>query len=167
MIQIHYGFGKGKTSNLNGSAIRAKGAGFNPVIYRFLKGRHTSEDKLLESLKIGVNRVHFGDKFVMNMDESEKQELKKIILEALDEIRNSKANVLLLDEIIDLVKVEMLTEDELVSFIKEINNEDREIIITGHYELNKLFDIADLITKYDAEKHYFEKGVKAREGFEY
>ncbi|AAT27503.1 cob(I)yrinic acid a,c-diamide adenosyltransferase [[Mycoplasma] mobile] len=166
MLHIYYGFGKGKTSTLNGSAIRAKGADFKVVIYRFLKGVKTSEDEVLEKVGIFVKKLHQGTKFVFQMNGEERLNLQTFIKKELKEIIKIKKefNFFCFDEIIDLVEVKLITEDELISFLEHF--EEYEVLLSGHYELKKLFEKADLITFYEAKKHYFEKGIQARKGIE-
>jgi len=170
MIHIYWGFGKGKTSTLNGSTIRAKGAGMSVVVFRFLKGKNTSEDILLKKLGINVYKTQSSEKFVFQMNDEEfnktKQELEKII-NKLKEVA-PKYEMVILDEFIDLAanNVNLMTEDEIISLVNSLGD-DKEILISGHTKLNKLFNNADLITEYSPTKHYFQKGVKARKGIEY
>lgn len=169
MIHIYYGDGKGKTSTLNGSAIRAKGAGLNVKVFKFLKGVESSEDDLIRDLGIIVTKVNVGKKFVFQMNEQEKSQLKKLVDEILFYIKTNieKFDVIILDEFLDLTakNVKMLTEDEVMEFINSIKH--KEILISGHTKIKKLFKEADLITKFMKERHYFDKGVNARKGIEF
>lgn len=169
MIQIYYGDGKGKTSCLNGSAIRAKGAGLNVIIFRFLKGIETSEDIKLKEPGIIVMKVHVGTKFVFQMKDDEKQLLKKHIAEVINFIKlnKDKYDMIILDELLDLVakNVLMTTEEEILELVNTIK--DKEVLISGHTKIKKLFNQADLITKFKKEKHYFDKGVQSRKGIEF
>jgi len=170
MTHIYWGLGKGKTSTLNGSAIRAKGAGIKVVVFRFLKGRETSEDKILKKFDINVYKDQSSEKFVIQMNEEEfkktKEELNKTI-KKLKKIFNSY-EMIILDEFIDLAaeNVNLMSEDEIISIIESLGD-DKEILISGHTKLEKLFKKADLITEYTPTKHYFEQGIKARKGIEY
>ena len=168
MIQLFYGMGKGKTSALNGSAVRAKGAGFSVTIYRFLKGVKTNEDDLLKQMGINVVSLHPSPKFVIQMNDDEKKLAREAIVKTFDLMREDKSDVIILDEFLDLTydNVKMSTVDESVKLIKDIND-GREIIISGHNEVKELFDLADLISFIKPEKHYYWKGVKARKGFEF
>lgn len=172
MLQIYYGLGKGKSSAANGAAIRAKGAGWNVVVFRFLKGRETSEDKMLMQLGIEVNKVHYGDKFVFRMNDDEKQQTKQVINDVLNIDWSSiikKPSLVVLDEILDLTvdNVNMLTKDELEQFLSKIKAISTEVIATGHEKCEQQFKHADLITYFKPEKHYYDDGQKAREGIEF
>ncbi len=170
MIQIFYGLGKGKTSALNGQAIRSHGAGLKVGIFRFLKGQETSEDKVLMSLGIIVKKFHSSEKFVIQMNEEEKEAARKSMHDGIKYIQEHKDefDIILLDEILDLVasSVMLISEEELTTFIKEIAI-DKEIFVSGHTIVKQIFSQADLITFFDKEKHYFDRGVKARKGIEF
>lgn len=167
MIHIYYGFGKGKTSTVNGSVLRAKGAGLKPIIFRFLKGRPTSENKIIRSLDIPIYSNHPSTKFVIEMDDDEKSLCNKKALEQLELvlIKSKDYNFVVLDEVIDLIHVKFITEEKLAAILKQIPT-NIEVLITGHYKFDKLFNIADLITYYDPQKHYFKKR-SAKKGIEY
>lgn len=174
MIQVYYGYGKGKTSALNGAAMRANFGEFDVKMYRFLKGKVSKEDKHLEAMGVPVYLAHpkeENSKFVFQMNEEEKNVAKQEALKGMQEIlKNAKpTDVILMDEFIDLsVKgVEFLTEKETVDFLKELNTKVAEIIVTGHRMFDSLAELADLITEFKKEKHYYDKGVKARNGFEH
>lgn len=170
MIQIFYGYGKGKTSTLNGQAIRLIGAGLKVGIFRFLKGRDSSEDKILESLGIVVTKFQSSTKFVFEMNEDEKREAKQKVEEGLNFIKQNINNfdAIMLDEILDLTAgtVDFVSQHALSDFISSLPK-DKEIFISGHTVVKPLFDDADLITHFEKEKHYFDKGVKARLGVEF
>jgi cob(I)alamin adenosyltransferase len=42
-----------------------------------------------------------------------------------------------------------------------------EVILTGRYAPQEFIEIADLVTEMREIKHYYQKGVLAREGIEY
>jgi cob(I)alamin adenosyltransferase len=167
MIHIYYGFGKGKTSTLNGSAVRAKSAGLKVAYVRFLKGRHTSENELLSKMGIEIENFHYSTKFTIEMSEEEFSETQKQVNKGLARLKEliNNVDVLLVDEFLDLVITKLATENQIVNILK--TNKTSEILISGHYKLDKIFNVADLITHYEAEKHYFDSGIKARKGIEF
>ncbi len=167
MLHIYYGFGRGKTSTLNGTALRALSAGKTVEYIRFLKGRKTGEDEQLKKLGIVVKYFHKTDKFIFQMSSEEKKEVCKEVAKGLNAISNSSADILLIDEGLDLVETKLAKEEELILALQNSIQKKKDILISGHYKLNKLFKLADLITLYTPEKHYFDKGVKAKEGIEY
>lgn len=170
MIQIFYGYGKGKTSTLNGQALRLFGAGKKVCIVRFLKWQDSSEDKVIESLGISVHKFHSSPKFVMQMDDNEKDDAQKKANEGFAFIKNkaSEYDAILLDEFLDLAasNVNFASPQDLLDLIMLLPK-NKEIFISGHIAIKPLFDVADLITHFEKEKHYFDKGHKARKGIEF
>lgn len=171
MLHIYYGMGKGKTSTLNGSAIRAKASGMNVIIFRFLKGRQSSEDALLQQNDITIYKTQTDEKFVIQMNEEEKAKTKKELLLSIKDLKNfhKEFDLIILDEFLDLIvdNVSLMNEEEMTSLLKELKESGNEIMISGHQKNEKIFELADLITHFDPEKHYYEKGIKARKGIEY
>ena len=92
---------------------------------------------------------------------------KKIVEQGLKRVSEliNHVDVLCIDEFIDLIKTKLTTEDKIVDILKQ--NKKTEILISGHYKYEKIFNIADLVTHYEAEKHYFDSGLKARKGIEF
>ena len=170
MFQIYYGMGKGKTSALNGAALRAFGAELKVKVYRFLKGRHSHENQVLEKVGIEVEMFHYGQKFVIQMNDEERKKAKLIAFEGMQKIIQDqhKYDVIIIDEFLDLMDetVNFCKQNDILSFIEKINK-DKEIIVSGHSKYDKVFDKADLISYINPERHYFNKGVSARKGFEY
>ena len=171
MLHIYYGMGKGKSSTLNGSAVRATGAGMKVVLFRFLKGRKTSEDPMLKKIGIPVYKTQTNEKFVIQMDEQEKKQTKIELIESLDKLKSiyKEFDLIILDELLDLIvdNVSLLQEQDLVNLLKELKGSKKEIMISGHYKNENIFKLADLITYYNPERHYFEQGQEARKGIEF
>lgn len=169
MLHIYYGKGKGKTSTLNGSVLRAKGANLKIAYFKFLKGRQSAEDKILVNLVDKFYRVQTISKFVVFMNEKERAQTYQETMKALEYIKKIKNeyDFLIFDEIIDLVDptVQFLNSEQLIEFLKLFKNQ--EVLISGHSLPKNLIEIADLITCYKSEKHYYDQGIKAREGIEY
>ena len=163
MIQIYTGNGKGKTTASIGQGVRAAGRGFKVYMVQFLKGTPTGE---LESLrKIDNFKVfRFEEKrdFVWNLNAEEIEEYNFI----LEVVENKECDLLIMDEIMGVLKNGFLSVEDIVEIINR-NNHDIEIIMTGRDVPKELADRADLITEMKMVKHYYEKGVPAREGIEY
>jgi len=63
------------------------------------------------------------------------------------------------------VKKGLLSVHDLLSVIST-KPYDVELIITGRYASPRIIDNADLVTEMRQIKHYFQKGVRARDGIE-
>lgn len=154
MIHIYYGYGKGKTSSAIGAGMRAYGAGLSVLLVQFFKDNQSSERRVLP-----FEVYRSPDVLPFNPDSS----YKGWVDSALEYVKNSSADMIILDEFLD-------TADKFISaqdFIKLIKALKGEVIITGHQKNQKIFEVADYITCFEKIKHPFDKGIKAREGVEY
>ncbi len=167
MLHIYYGFGRGKTSTLNGTILRTLSANISVEYFRFLKGVKTGEDPQLKKLGVEVQNFHETDKFTKDMTEEEKKRTRVTVLKGLEKIKNSKADAIFLDEFLDLVETQHASEEEIWDAIEEHFKNGKDILISGHYKLEKFFSNADLITEFTPIKHYLDKGVKAKKGIEF
>ncbi len=102
-----------------------------------------------------------------NADEDFK-EAKRAFKIAKDLIVNGKQNLLILDESIAAVVYHLIEEKDIFGLINLYNKNRRfELVMTGHKLFPGLEEKADLITEMRKVKHYFDKGIQAREGIEY
>lgn len=154
MIHIYYGYGKGKTCSAIGAGMRAHGAERQVLLVQFLKDNKSSE---LRALPFDVYRA--PEQLPFNPDDSYQQWIDN----AFDYIRNSNADIIILDEFLDVID-RFVSAPSAVNLIKELKG---EVIITGHCKNDELFEMADYITYLKKEKHPYDLGIKAREGIEY
>lgn len=168
-IHVYYGDGKGKTTAAMGQIMRAAGCGLKVLVFQFLKDNTSNECKVLEALPTvtclpGRDEV----KFYSQMNSSERAEAAHYNNKALDEIVKfcSPFDMLVLDEALCAVKLGLLNEEKLLSFL-EHKPEELEIILTGHEASERMREAADYVTEMKKRKHPYEKGVKARPGIEY
>ena len=154
MIQIYYGFGKGKTTAALGLGMRAVGAGKSVALVQFFKDNKSSE---LKSVPFEI--YPSPDKLPFNPG----KEYSEWICKAAEFIKSSDDDVIILDEFLDVIPDFISAETAL----ELINKPNSEIIITGHKEVKELFEKADYITHMKKIKHPFDKGIKARKGIEY
>lgn len=158
MIQIYYGFGKGKTTASIGQGVRAKGSGMSVLLVQFLKDNKSSELKELK--KLGFDVFNAPDSLPFNPGDFYKAWVDR----AVEYINNSNADMIILDEFIDIID-SFIDESSAMNLIEPLKN--KEIIITGHKQVDSLFQIADYITHMEKIKHPYDSGVKARKGIEY
>lgn len=154
MIQIYYGFGKGKTTAAIGAGMRAKGAGMSVLFVQFFKDNKSSELSVLP-----FDIFEAPDKLPFNPGD----EYRAWVNSAIEYIKHSDARVVILDEFVDLIP-KFLTAEQAIDLLCD---SDKEYILTGHSRVEKLFDSADYITNMQKEKHPYDKSVSARKGIEY
>ncbi|MDP8012043.1 MAG: cob(I)yrinic acid a,c-diamide adenosyltransferase [Thermoplasmata archaeon] len=165
MIQIYTGNGKGKTTAAFGLAMRAKGRNKKVGIIQFAKPEESGE--FISAKNLGIDVYHFGHPgFIIKKPRNEDYNQAKIAWEKAKEMISGDYEIIILDELNIALYYDLLDVNSIIDFLK-IYKEKKEIIITGRYAKNELLDLADLVTEMNLVKHYFEKGIYAREGIEF
>lgn len=168
MIHIIYGDGKGKTTAAVGSAARAAGAGMKVAFIQFFKDGTSSEIRSLE--KIGVECI-FPDKnyrlFEQLTDERKKRFsdlCNRILIGLTESIENY--DMIILDEGLDVCDMQ-LADTELICKLCSLCANERELIFTGHADIELLKKKADYISEIVSVRHPYERGIRARRGIEF
>lgn len=176
LIHYYHGNGKGKTSTLIGTLIRAHGHGLKTILLQFLKLHSNSDDNNgyfmgeIYFLKNVMQVKQFGSgKFVMpneplsEIDIQKAQEgfecVKKII-------RSGKYDVIAIDEIVDTIALNLVKLEDFIDILKN-KPSHVEVIFTGYNYIQSLVDIADYVTNINMIKHPYYSGIDARKGIEY
>jgi cob(I)alamin adenosyltransferase len=182
-IHIYYGYGKGKTTSVIGLAVRALGAGKRVVMIQFDKGydgknEHYSERIILRKLResgypieifaTGCERMNDDGTFRFKNTDEDFKEAKRGLVKAREFITKGRQDLLILDEAVAAVAYNLLEKkdiEELIDLFKK--NKRFELVMTGHKIWEGLEEKVDLITEMRKVKHYFDKGIPAREGIEF
>lgn len=170
--QIYTGNGKGKTTAAMGLAFRACGEGMKVHVIQFLKSFKTGElnaaNFLGENFKI--YRFETPKGFTWQLSDKEKkllqEEIKKEYDFAMEELKERKCDILILDEIIGALNAGFLKEEDLLNLI-DTKPCNMELVLTGRNVPQKVLHKADLVTEMKEIKHYYKKGVNARKGIEF
>lgn len=182
-LHVYYGYGKGKTTSTLGLAVRAIGAGKKVIIIQFDKGydgenEHYSERHIIRKLKelgyqieiypTGCERMNPDGTFRFINIQADFDEAKRGLKLAEDLITGGDMNLLILDESIAAAAYNLLKKEEIENLINLYKRNKRfELIMTGHKIWKFIEENADLITEMRKVKHYFDKGIPAREGIEF
>jgi cob(I)alamin adenosyltransferase len=181
MLHVYTGDGKGKTTAALGLAIRAAGAGLRVACIWFDKGfngenEHYSERRLLRQLDdidlfpTGCERILPGDKFRLGNTSQDIDEAQGALRISHDCINSGKYRVIIIDEICTAASTELINQDDLMEVVATYRKQDKdmlELILTGHHASTELIEAADLVSNISMIKHYYNKGLKAREGIDY
>ncbi|MFQ6038887.1 MAG: cob(I)yrinic acid a,c-diamide adenosyltransferase, partial [Candidatus Aminicenantales bacterium] len=100
-----------------------------------------------------------------NPDEQDIRRARKGLEKCLKAMTSGTYQIIVLDEINVALHFNLLTEEEVLAFLDK-KPEGVEVILTGRYAPRSLKRRADLVTEMKDIKHYYRKGVKAREGIE-
>ena len=166
-IQVYTGNGKGKTSAAIGLAIRAAGAGLRILFVQFVKGMKYNEIDALKRFSDCISVHQYGTGcFIKNKPQDEDIEIARTgLLEVQSELLNGQYDLVILDEANIAIHFGLFKVEELLKVIAS-RKPECEIVITGRCAPKELIDAADLVTEMKEIKHYYNKGIQARDGIE-
>ncbi len=173
-IQVYTGNGKGKTTASLGLILRALGRGWDVLLVMFTKGGqdygeiHSFTDlskEIKNKFKVvnaGLNRIVYKN----NVTEEDKVEVQKGWQIAKKAILNSEYDLVVLDEASIAIDLGLIDLDDMLDVLKN-KPEQVEVVITGRNANKKIIEIAHLVSEIKPVKHYWDIGVRAREGVEF
>ncbi|UCD05883.1 MAG: cob(I)yrinic acid a,c-diamide adenosyltransferase [candidate division WOR-3 bacterium] len=169
MIHIYTGNGKGKTTAALGQAMRAIGHGLKVLMIQFMKGKINYGE--LEAAKKLPNFTieQFGRPDFVNPENPDEEDIRLAragLARASEAVDSRKYDIVILDEINVAANFGLIESADIIALFKR-KSADVTLILTGRYMPEELEPYADLITECREVRHYFNKGTKAREGFEY
>ena len=170
LIHVYYGDGKGKTTAGTGLCVRAAGCGKKVLIFQFLKDNSSGECRIFTEMPGVVLMEGMSDvKFTFNMTKDELKTISEFYTNKFQEVCFKAAegdyDVLFLDEILHVMRKDLLSEEMVLDFLKH-KPEKLEVIMTGYDPSPALLEMADYVTHMVKEKHPYDKGIPARVGIE-
>ena len=168
-VQVYTGNGKGKTTAALGLAFRAAGRGLKTYVAQFLKGQPSGEIEAATRLAPLIRIEQFGrEGFVTVKDGPADEDVSRAkagLAKALEAMLSGEYKIIVLDEINTAVHFKVVPERDVLDFLDK-RPPEVEVVLTGRYASDAFMARADLVTDMKAVKHYFDRGVKAREGIE-
>jgi len=166
-VQLYTGNGKGKTTAALGLALRAAGAGRSVFIAQFIKGQEYSEIKALKRFGdlIQLQQYGTGCFIYQKPTEEDTAAARRGLMELKGIVASGQHDIVILDEANIAVYYGLFSADELLELIA-MKHGRVELIITGRYADEKIVARADLVTEMREIKHYYTKGIQARDGIE-
>jgi len=168
-VQVYTGNGKGKTTAAMGLALRAAGHGFRTYIAQFLKAQPTGEIEAARKLAPLITVEQFGrEGFITVKDGPGDEDIDRArtgLARAREAMLSGQYRIVVLDEVNTAVHFRILPEADVIALIEE-RPAGVELVLTGRYAPESFIARADLVTEMTEIKHYFARGVKAREGIE-
>ncbi len=168
-IQVYTGNGKGKTTAALGLALRAAGRGLRTFIGQFLKAQPTGEIEAVKKLAPLITVEQFGRAgFIQVSEELEEADLElaaRGLRRSGQAMRSGEFRIVVLDEINTAVHFKLLPEADVLELMAK-KPDDVELILTGRYAPESFLERADLVTEMKPLKHYYDRGIRAREGIE-
>jgi len=171
LLIVFTGNGKGKTTASLGMALRTIGHGYKVAIIQFIKGGWTTgEEKALKNLSTNISWHSLGEGFTWETQDRVGDE--KLVQEAWQlakkYIQNESYKLIILDEINIATKLGYLAPEEIITFLKNLNNRKNHVVLTGRGASNSIINYDDLVTEMKLIRHPFkEQGIKAQKCIEF
>ena len=171
LLIVFTGNGKGKTTAALGMALRTLGHGYKVAIIQFIKGGWTTgEEKALKNLSSNISWHSLGEGFTWETQDRMRDE--KLVREAWKlaqkYIKNESYKLIILDEVNIATKLGYLDSEEIITFLKSLNNRKNHIVLTGRGASDSIINYADLVTEMKLIRHPFkEQGIKAQKCIEF
>ncbi|HBQ28033.1 MAG TPA: cob(I)yrinic acid a,c-diamide adenosyltransferase [Desulfotomaculum sp.] len=167
-VQVYAGNGKGKTTAALGLAFRAMGRGLKTYIGQFMKGQFYAELKSATMVQPYITIEQYGRKDV-HVQKPPGEEDIQLAQEGLSKARKAMLSgdydLIIFDEINTAYFYQLISLNDMLNLIAD-KPDGVEIVFTGRYVPPEIIDQADLVTEMIEVKHYFQKGVYARDGIE-
>ena len=171
LLIVFTGNGKGKTTAALGMALRTIGHGYKVAIIQFIKGGWTTgEEKALKKLSSKISWHSLGEGFTWETQDRIRDE--KLVREAWrlakEYIKEESHKLIILDEVNIATKLGYLDSEEIITFLKSLNNRKNHIVLTGRGASDSIINYADLVTEMELIRHPFkEQGIKAQKCVEF
>lgn len=166
-IQVYTGDGKGKTTAALGLSIRAAGHGLKTYIGQFMKGQHYGELTALRDHPF-ITIEQYGDIECIHRDQVTQKHIDQAeqgLIKARNAMLSEQYDLVILDEINVTIWFGLLTVKQVIKFLDQ-RPERVELILTGRNAPKEFIQYADLVSEIKEVKHYYKKGILARDGIE-
>lgn len=170
---VYTGDGKGKTTAAVGMVLRAVGRGLKVMIIQFIKSPERTYGESLMLEKMGVDIVQTGVGFTWTKTPQQHREaLRKGWMLAKKKINEGSYDLIVLDELNNALAIDrfpvadVLPLEEVLEVIEK-RPFGLHLVITGRSAKPEIIEAADLVTRMDAVKHYYDEGVSAVKGIEF
>lgn len=166
-VQVYTGNGKGKTTAAIGLTVRALGAGKRVYFGQFMKHGDYSEIDIIKGRFPEIELEQYGGDCVIGRDTdgTDREIAEEGYNKAFNAVKSGKYDLVVLDEINVVIYLKMLSVEQALELVNN-KPEHTELVLTGRYADEEIIKVADLVTKMDEIKHYFNDGVFARKGIE-
>ncbi|MCX7959877.1 MAG: cob(I)yrinic acid a,c-diamide adenosyltransferase [Deltaproteobacteria bacterium] len=169
LIQVYTGNGKGKTTAALGLCFRASGHGYKSFIIQFMKGQIVYGELNSAKMTNGLITIEqMGRPDFVSKDNPEKidVEMARDALRLAERIiKSNEYDIVVLDEVNVAADFRLIDKNEVLRILRE-KPVNVEVILTGRYAPQEFIDIADLVSEVREIKHYYARGIDARDGIE-
>jgi cob(I)alamin adenosyltransferase len=168
-IHVYTGTCKGKTTAALGLAFRGAGHGLKTYVGQFIKGQDYGELEAAKMIQPYITMEQYGRPGWVHIHESPEEEDIRMAQEGLRKAKEAmlsrEYDIVILDEINIAHYFHLVSLDDVLDIMAS-KPDGVELILTGRYAPPEVIAAADLVTEMVEVKHYFQKGIRARDGIE-
>lgn len=157
IMRVYYGEGHGKSTAAFGTAIREASHGKTATVISFLKEKNENGGALLEKLEPELKFFRF-EKAEVSFEELSDEEKQREVMNLVSGFNYSKkvittggCDLVVLDEVLELVNYQIISEEDLVELAAVIP-EDMVVICTGRKVPEAVKECADELYQVTLEK---------------
>ena len=166
---MYTGDGKGKTTAALGLALRAMGHGLRVFVIHFMKGNiQYGELEMARRLGPELEIRQMGRETFVNRENPDPEDVrmaKEALLLAGEVTGSGERDLVVLDEVNVAVDFGLIPVDGVLELMRN-RPKHVELVLTGRNAHPEVVAEADLVTEMKLIKHYYDRGVAAREGVE-
>ncbi len=169
LVIVNTGNGKGKTTAMLGTLLRAWGRQMRVCVVQFIKAETGNWGEIRAAKKMEIEWHALGDGFTWtskDLQESANKARRAWAL-AQEKIAGGAYDVIALDEITYAFHYNWLDVNEVVAWLRENKPQTLHVIFTGRDAPPALVEYADLVTEMREIKHPYQKGILAQAGVEF
>lgn len=168
-VQVYTGNCKGKTTAALGLAFRAMGRGLKTYMGQFMKGQFYGELRSAEMCSPYITIEQYGKDTFIHVQNPPPEDDVRMAREGLEKAKKAmfsgEYDIIIFDEINTAHYFNLITTEEMLEIIKDRPG-NVEVVFTGRYTPQEVIEAVDLVTEMVEKKHYYQKGVSARDGIE-
>ncbi|MCU0861332.1 MAG: cob(I)yrinic acid a,c-diamide adenosyltransferase [Methanomassiliicoccales archaeon] len=168
LVHVYTGDGKGKTTSALGLAMRASGRGCRVLMVQFMKTDGAYGEQWASRELGGLEVRPMGLDCLIHADAPSPADVAKAhegLAMAAQAMSSGDWDLVVLDEVNVAVRWGLVTEAEVLGALRS-RAPGVEVVLTGRYAPPSFVEMADLVTEMRCVKHYYQKGVLARDGIE-
>ncbi len=173
LLIVYTGNGKGKTTASLGLALRAIGQGFRVCVVQFIKGAMRYGELKTARLLPNFEFIRTGAGFTWTRTPREHREaLRRGWAIARDKVSSGDYDLVILDEINNALAIEGFPIDDVLPLEEVLETVASRpphvhVVMTGRDAHPRVIEMADLVTRMEAEKHPYDEGRRALRGIEF
>jgi cob(I)alamin adenosyltransferase len=170
---VYTGDGKGKTTAALGLALRAVGRGLRVRILQFIKSPKRTYGEQIALAKLGVEISQLGVGFTWTKTPEEHREaLANAWKTAKETVMSGAYDLVILDEINHALSIRVFPVADVLPLSEVAELIERRprhvhLVLTGRNAPPIIEEKADLVSRVEAVKHYYQNGVPAVKGIEF